>query len=112
MTHTATHRRMRRVVKAVCILNLLDLVATLFWVSTGVATEANPIMGSALDTNPVIFTLAKTTLVALGLAILWRFRTHPWAVRGIYGTCAVYTGLFLYHLWAIGVRLIPHFLHR
>lgn len=55
---------------AVVVLSLLDAVATVAWVSAGLATEANPILAPLLHASPLLFVLAKTAVVSLGACTL------------------------------------------
>ncbi len=85
-------------VTAVLLLNLADAVFTLWWVHTGVATEANALLSDLAEGNAVAFTLVKTALVSLGLLLLWRQRRRRLAAFGIGVSFVAYNGLFVYHL--------------
>ena len=91
-------RWLEGVVKAVLVLNLIDAVLTLVWIQTGLATEANPVMAELVHNSPVAFILAKIALVSLGSGLLWRLRTRPLAVVGIFAVFLAYYFLILYHL--------------
>jgi len=90
--------RLTLVAGAVVILNLLDAVFTLFYTQVGVAIESNPMMHVVLKSHPVLFVLAKISLVSLGVLLLWRMRDRRSAVVGLVGTSAAYTLLLIYHL--------------
>ncbi|MEJ7600327.1 MAG: DUF5658 family protein [Kofleriaceae bacterium] len=83
------------------ILNLLDAIFTLCYTHSGVASESNPMMQVALAAHPVLFVLAKISLVSLGVLLLWRMRHVRAAAFGLIGTTAAYSLLLLYHLSAV-----------
>lgn len=97
-------------VVAVVLLNLADAVFTLWWVHTGVATEANLLLQDLVVRNAVGFAAAKFSLVSLGLLLLWRERRRPLATFGIAMSFTAYNALMLYHLgiaaWTVEHRLV------
>lgn len=96
---TPTHFRwLEGVVKAVLVMNLLDAVLTLLWVSGGYATEANPFIEQIVTEHGFLFVVSKLCLVFLGTALLWRHRARPLAVLGIFIAFMVYYGVLLVHL--------------
>lgn len=52
------------------LVSFIDMMTTLFWVSTGRATEANPLLGWTFNHHPIGFVLVKmaATLPAIFLA--------------------------------------------
>lgn len=82
----------------VVVLNLFDAMFTLLYTRSGLATEANPLMDQVLAASPVLFMLAKLSLVSLGVLVLWRLREHRTARFGLVGASAAYTLLLAYHL--------------
>ncbi|MBI4510026.1 MAG: hypothetical protein HY698_10360 [Deltaproteobacteria bacterium] len=86
--------------QATLVLNLLDGVFTLLVVLSGLAVEANPLMGRLLDLGPVQFMVGKTALVSMGVWLLWRMRSNRLAVAGLMATMVVYALLVLYHIQA------------
>lgn len=85
-------------VAAAAVLNLLDAIFTMASVQAGLAVEANPLMEPLLSASPVVFVLAKTNLVSLGLMLLWRLRRRPSAVAGIIGSAGLYAAIVVYHI--------------
>ena len=85
------------------VLNLLDAVFTLGFVQAGVAEEANPLMDSALAVSPVLFMLAKLSLVSLGIALLWRMRAHRAAAVGILCAALIYGSVVAYHIHGVHI---------
>lgn len=85
-------------VKAVILLNLLDLFFTLVWVGSGHAEEANVLLHALVREHPVTFVATKISLVSLGSFLLWKRREHPLAVCGIVLIFLVYYIILLYHL--------------
>src|SRR5262245_55599109 len=98
MVSPVTSRRLEQLAAITLVLNLLDAVLTLIVVSAGVAAEANPLMEAALQANPVLFVLAKTALVSLGILLLWRMRAHRFAALAIVASVFVYGAVVAYHL--------------
>lgn len=86
------------IIKAVIILNLIDAVFTLFWVTAGVGEEANILLQDIINNRPVLFMAVKIALVSLGSLLLWRYRKHPVAAFGIFLAFVVYYLIVLYHL--------------
>ena len=96
------YRWLEGIAKSVLVLNLLDAIFTTLWVAAGLATEANPLLAELVTDHPVVFVLAKTTLVGLGSLLLWSRRNRPVAVVGIFGVFLVYYAILLYHLGYAG----------
>lgn len=86
------------IVRAVIVLNLLDILFTLGWVGLGHVEEANVLLVNLVRNHPVIFVLAKISLVSLGSFLLWKHRGHPLAVVGIFLVFGMYYYILLYHL--------------
>ncbi len=86
------------IVKALQILNLLDAVFTLFWVSTGLAKETNVLLQNLVSEDPVLFVVVKISLVSLGSFLLWSRRTRPTAVIALIFVFIVYYYVLLVHL--------------
>lgn len=86
------------IVKAVIVLNLLDILFTLTWVGLGHVREANILLHDLVDDHPLAFVLTKISLVSLGSFLLWTHRSHPLAVVGIFLVFGVYYYILLYHL--------------
>ena len=99
------------VVKAVLALNLLDAIFTLVWINAGLAREANPLLAEIVRDHPVAFAAVKLGLVAGGSFLLWRYRSRPLAVVGIFVAFLVYYLLLLYHIGylslVVGTLLFP-----
>lgn len=100
--------RLTLIASAVVILNLLDAIFTLTYTSSGVATEANPVMNHALDSGPLMFMIVKLSLVSLAVLFLWRMRHRRTAVAGLVGASVTYTTLLLYHLSAVPQLVAMH----
>lgn len=86
---------------ATLVFNLVDLVATLWFVGAGYAVEANPFMALLLDAAPPIFAAVKLALVSGGVWILWRFRRRALARLGAVAVCVAYGAMAFFHAgWA------------
>jgi hypothetical protein len=99
------------IVKVLLGLNLLDAIFTLTWINAGLASEANPLLAEIVRDHPVAFAVIKLGLVAGGSLLLWRYRTRPLAVIGIFVAFLVYYLLLLYHIaylsLVVGTLLFP-----
>jgi hypothetical protein len=99
------------IVKVVLALNLLDAIFTLVWINAGLAREANPLLAEIVRDHPVAFAVVKLGLVAGGSFLLWRHRSRPLAVVGIFVVFLVYYLLLLYHIGylslVVGTLLFP-----
>ena len=103
-------RFLRQLVAAVLVLNLLDGVLTMVWITSGVASEANPFMERLAHEQPVLFMAVKTALVGLGSYVLWKQRKRPAAVVAIFLCFLAYYFVLLYHLQAMDLRLLTRWL--
>lgn len=99
-------RLLGNIVRAILVLNVFDALATLMWVYSGQATEANPMMEYLVHEVPVLFVLVKFTLVFLGSWLLWIRRKNALAVVSIFVAFLAYYGVVLYHLHAMDLRLL------
>ena len=101
-------RNIVRLVYILAVLILIDLTATLFWVTNNLAVEANPIMGFFLQMSPLLFVLAKLGLSGVGIWILYYFRKRFRKIifRALLGLNLVYITVFVYHLWGVLFLLI------
>jgi hypothetical protein len=96
------------IVRSILVLNVIDAALTLYWVSTGRATEANPLLADLVRDAPITFVLIKTTLVALGSWLLWRRRKKPLAVIGIFSVFLAYYLVLLHHLHGMNLGLLRY----
>ena len=94
-------RKLTQLASVIVILNLLDAAFTLVYTNAGLATEGNPMMQGPLAASPVLFMIAKLTLVSLCVFLLWRLGQRRSAVFGLAGATAMYTLLMCYHLAAV-----------
>ena len=88
---------------ALVIMNGVDAILTITWVTFDMATEANPLMDGLLQTHPVLFMTTKLALVFLGLKLLWNHRKKRMVTIGIIILCLVYYGLMLVHALGVGI---------
>ncbi len=99
------------IVKVVLALNLLDAIFTLVWINAGLAREANPLLADIVRDHPVAFAAVKLGLVSGGSFLLWRYRSRPLAVVGIFVVFLVYYLLLLYHIGylslVVGTLMFP-----
>jgi hypothetical protein len=86
------------VIEAIVVLNLLDAVLTIFWVHTGLADEANPLLHPLVHHHAGLFIAMKITLGAVGAWLLWQHRHRAFAVIGVFAVFTAYYAVFLQHL--------------
>src|SRR6266498_3341341 len=55
-------------------LSALDGLATLCWLHSGVAVEANPVMDVLIRRDPALFFAVKMGLTVMGLLFCYQFR--------------------------------------
>jgi hypothetical protein len=86
------------------VMNGLDGLLTIVWVTTAQAVEANPFMAFLLDIHPVLFMASKCALVSFGALLLWRYRGHTLSVISLATACLAYW-LVLTHHWQMILAL-------
>ena len=91
-------RWLEGIVKAVLVMNLVDAVLTMVWVRAGLAREANPLLDDLVSGNALLFVIVKLALVGLGSWLLWRCRSSPMAVVGIFVAFVVYYAILVEHV--------------
>jgi hypothetical protein len=96
------------IIKAVLVLNVVDAVLTVLWVTDRKATEGNPLLFDLPQVHPVLFVLVKTALVSGGTYLLWRHRDRPLAVVSIFVAFLAYYFLLALHLEAMWLAIL-HF---
>jgi hypothetical protein len=104
-------RWLEGILRAVVVLNLVDAILTLFWVHSGLAREANPLLEPMVNQRVVIFVAVKLSLVSSGVWLLWQRRQHPLAVVGLFVSFLLYYGVLLHHLRFAGLlihRFLPY----
>jgi len=84
--------------KVLIILNLIDACATIGWVESELAYEANPLMAHLLSISPSLFLFYKILLVNLGIALLWIYRERAFARLVTIPVVAIYVAIDVYHL--------------
>ena len=101
-------RSIVRLVYILAVLILVDLTATLFWISHDLATEANPLMDFFLQYSPLLFVVAKLGLSGVGIYILYYFRKRfkDRIFKILLGLNLVYLAVFVYHLWGVLFLLV------
>ena len=81
-------------------LILADLIATIYWISTGAATEANPIMNYYLRHSIILFAIVKLFISFSSLSILLRFkkRFKKFIFHILFVLNLIYVGVFSWHI--------------
>ncbi len=73
------------------ILNLLDIITTLYLVSkTETRNEINPFMRTALEVHPVFFIAVKLAIMLTVSFVIWRIRHY----RYIYSSLGIITCIY------------------
>ena len=96
------------------VLNLVDTVCTLYWISEGIASEANPLLDYVLrEWGPPGFLSVKLVTVTIAVVYLWRMIPERGpvvskiGVWSAYIVCAIYTYIALLHLAiAVGASIV------
>ena len=79
-------------------LNLIDTVATIYWVGSGHAPEANQLMATLLDWGVLPFLLAKVGMGAFTAAVLLYGSEYKLAKIGVTVALATYIGVMASHV--------------
>jgi hypothetical protein len=80
----------------ILVLNYIDYMATKFWLVSGVATEANPIMVKAIESGNFEVKLISVPLTLLFLLAV-RSQKEKLVDCGLYTTTVCYVALNIYH---------------
>jgi hypothetical protein len=81
-------------------LILIDLIATICWVSSGIANEGNPIMNYYVEHSLVLFAGIKLFISFAGLSILLKFkkRFKYFIFKTLFALTLVYVGVLSWHI--------------
>ncbi len=90
---TVTNRHITILLNTLVILIFIDLVATITWVTAGIAEEANPLMEYLLNQSPLLFAGVKILLSFTGIIVLYNFRKK--FRKTIYYVCLGLTGVYM-----------------
>lgn len=91
------------------LIGLADLVSTVFWLSTGQATEVNPIMAALLSVSPALFVLAKLATLGVYVAFIeWyrRYRNASFARVVSNVTVLSYVGIYSISFIAVNANAL------
>lgn len=83
MTSAHTDPRLKRLLNALIVLNLLDGLLTYGMVWAKWMEEANPLMETLLHAGPLAFAVFKVSLTLASAYLLWKARRSKWHVVGI-----------------------------
>jgi len=81
----------------IVVANLADAILTYSAVSSGKASELNPLMAFLLEANAVYFFLVKLLLVTLGLVLLFLSKNQKLACYALWVCAAAYTVILIVH---------------
>ena len=80
------------------VLNVIDALATAFWIENNLASEANPLMQSWLDISPVFFITMKLSLVFACSFLLWKLRRRKLTYILLAPVILIYTYILGKHI--------------
>lgn len=87
----------RELVFSAHILNFIDAVLTLHFLTAGVE-EANPFLASLYEISPAFFLIAKFLLVVFGVEVLHRHVKGKKRVALLGGVCLLFTCVIVWQL--------------
>jgi len=91
-----------KILGVLLVLNSIDAIATSYWIESGLAEEANPLMYVAYEWGPGWFFLIKTNLLIMSCFLLWKARHKRGAQYAIIALTSIYALLVGGHIsWAI-----------
>ena len=76
---------------------LIDLIATMVWISGGWALEANPFMAIFVEKSLFLFVIVKLTFAFCGILILNHFRKRKIVFKLAFFAVLVYVGVTIHH---------------
>jgi Domain of unknown function (DUF5658) len=79
------------------MLNLADFALTMNALAMG-GGEANPIMRSLFDVNPVYAGIFKIFVILAVSLVIWRFRRYRSALQIALVLVVIFLGVFFYHI--------------
>ena len=85
--------------KSVILLNLFDIIFTLYAVESGYAIEANPFMRELLNMSPLVFAISKISLVSVGSYFIVKNSRFRIARAALFLCFLVYGFILLYHIF-------------
>ena len=83
------------------LLTLIDLTATVFWVSSGIATEANPILEAVIQKSFLLFAFVKISLAYFGVLILRHHKRKRIVFDLAMAAVFVYLGVTAWHVMGL-----------
>ena len=86
------------------LLTLIDLTATVFWVSSGIATEANPLLEAVIQKSFLLFAVVKIVLAYLGILILRHHKKKRIVFDLAMAAVFVYLGVTAWHV--VGLLMV------
>ena len=86
------------------LLTLIDLTATVFWVSSGIATEANPLLEAGIQKSFLLFALVKISLAYFGILILRHHKKKKIVFDLAMAAVFVYLGVTAWHV--VGLLMV------
>jgi hypothetical protein len=101
-----SHDRLNSTLAAILLLNLADTMLTILWVTSGTASEANPLMRELVELGPIPFAATKLAMVSFAIFLLWRWREHPWTRPASVGAMVLYFGVLILHVHVAAVSTL------
>lgn len=104
MPAIASPQSFERALGLILVFNIVDAILTSLWVSSGIATEGNPVMDAAIQHGYGPFVLGKVALVGLGVGLLYRHRHERFARMALVPAALLYSFVMGNH-FGIGVMV-------
>lgn len=89
---------MKTILTSILVINLLDLISTIYLVKTGVAYEANPFMAALLCDDVFLFVAIKIFLVSCGVWIIHTSKNQKFAIVAAWIALSAYLYVVITHL--------------
>jgi hypothetical protein len=95
-----TIRKIHILSSILIFLILTDLLATIYWVSTGQAVEANPILYYYLEHSILLFAAVKLFISFASLSILLKFKKEfkHFIFKILFALNLIYVGVLAWHI--------------
>lgn len=91
----------KKLLSAILVFNMLDIVFTVAMIELGFAVEANPFMLSLLEKSHFLFAFVKISLVSLCIYLLWKLRNFKIARQAATLCFLIYGLLICYHIFGV-----------
>lgn len=88
---------MKTILTSILVINLLDLISTIYLVQSNLAVEANPFMALLLHNDVYLFAAIKIFLVSCGVWIIHTSKNQKFAIVAAWIALIAYLYVVLTH---------------